>query len=132
MFDSTLEEGVVSASQCPRHGHETAVRRKLTHPLPEDVYAVRTRFTEHALKQAQRRAIAHEILALVLHHHNRSQKLAGRARAIWISRRGRKVLARTGIPPGIVERAAGVRLIVCMRTDEVITCEHATVRRRWC
>ena len=51
---------------------------------------IATRFTPHALKQAQRRGIHRHILALVLERHDRSQKVPGRGRALWIGRRGRE------------------------------------------
>ena len=93
---------------------------------------IATSFDPHALEQAQRRAVPRDTLALVLECHDRSRKVAGRARALWISRRGRQALVRAGVPPAVVDRAAGVRLIVCLHSDRVITVEHATARRRWC
>jgi hypothetical protein len=96
-----------------------------------DAFADHT-FSQHALRQAQRRGVARKIMALVLDRYDRSRKAPGGARALWISPRGRELLVHAGLAPSIVDRTAGVRLIVCTWTNVVITCEHAVRRRRWC
>lgn len=52
--------------------------------------SIATRFTPHALRQAQRRGIHHDTLALVLERHDRSQKVPGRGRALWMGDAGAK------------------------------------------
>jgi hypothetical protein len=92
---------------------------------------IATKFTWHALRQAQRRGISHETLNLVLTHNDHSQGLPGRARALWVGRRGRNRLIQAGIPITKVERLSGVRLILDTLRDEVLTVEHCLKRRRW-
>jgi hypothetical protein len=92
---------------------------------------IETRVSGHALRQSQRRGISLETLDLVLTHHDRSRKVSGRARALWIGRRARGALVRAGWPAAIVDRSAGVRAIVDMSDDVVLTVEHTTKHRRW-
>lgn len=88
-------------------------------------------FCPHSLRQARRRGISFDTLNLVLKHHDRSQKVPGLCRALWVSPRRRKSLTKSGIPAAEVERLAGVRLIISLRDDEVVTVEHAIARRHW-
>lgn len=88
-------------------------------------------FCPHALRQARRRGISFDSLDLVLKHHDRSQKLPGLCRALWVSPKRRKSLVKSGVPAAEVDRLAGVRLIICLRDDEVVTVEHALARRHW-
>jgi hypothetical protein len=92
---------------------------------------IETKVSEHALRQSQRRGISRETLDLVLTYHDRSRKLPGYARALWIGPRGRKALIRAGLPVALVERCAGVRAIVHLGQDLVLTVEHTCKRRRW-
>jgi hypothetical protein len=92
---------------------------------------IATRLSVHASRQAQRRGITFDTIDLILKNADRSQKLAGKARALWISRRGRDRLAHAGLPPSEVDRSNGVRLVLDMRDDVIVTVEHATARRCW-
>jgi hypothetical protein len=92
---------------------------------------IETKVSEHALRQSQRRGISLETLDLVLTHHDRSRKVPGYARALWIGPQGRKALVRAGLPAALVERCAGVRAIVHLGQDLVLTVEHTCKRRRW-
>jgi hypothetical protein len=93
--------------------------------------SIQTQVSEHALRQSQRRGISRETLDLVLTYHDRSRKLPGYARALWIGPRGRKALVQAGLPVAIIERCAGVRAIVDLADDLVLTVEHTCKRRRW-
>lgn len=90
-----------------------------------------TYLSDHARKQAQRRGIASQTLDLVLYHSDRSRKLPGQARALWISRRGRQRLVQGGFPASQVDRTSGVRMLVSIPDDVILTVEHATRRRHW-
>jgi hypothetical protein len=92
---------------------------------------IETKVSEHALRQAQRRGISHETLGLVLTYHDHSRKVWGYARALWIGPKGRKALVRAGLPVALVERCAGVRAIVHLGQDLVLTVEHTCKRRHW-
>ena len=85
--------------------------------------------SNHAVHQAQRRGISATTLELVLAHADRSQKLRGGACALWVSRRKRKSLTQHGLAPSDVDRTSGVRLIVSLRDDVIITVEHIMTRR---
>jgi hypothetical protein len=91
---------------------------------------IETRVSEHALRQSQRRGISRETLDLVLTYHDRSRKLPGYARALWIGLRGRKALVRAGLPVALIEHCTGVRAIVDLGEDLVLN-EHTCKRRRW-
>lgn len=93
--------------------------------------ALDVHFSRHALLQAQRRGVRAQTLRLVLEHHDRSRKVPGLCRALWISPRRRKALVQSGIAAREVERASGVRLIIHIHDDVVFTVEHTTARRRW-
>lgn len=88
-------------------------------------------FTPHALLQAQRRGISTRSLDLVLTLHDRSQKVPGLGRALWVSPKRRRSLVKSGMRAAEIDRLAGVRLIVSIRDDVVVTVEHATARRHW-
>src|SRR5262249_35495933 len=45
---------------------------------------IETKVSERALRQSQRRGISRETLDLVLSYHDRTRKLPGYARALWI------------------------------------------------
>ena len=91
-----------------------------------------TRLSSHAGLQAQRRGVAQRTLDLILRHSDRSAKLPGnKTRALWISRKGRQRLVWRGFTPAEVARASGVRLVVNIDEDLVVTVEHATARRAW-
>jgi len=92
---------------------------------------IATRLSTHAERQAQRRGITMKTLDLVLTHADRSRKLPGKARALWISRKGRDRLVWCGFAASEVARASGVRLVVDLRDDVVVTVEHAIARRAW-
>ena len=92
---------------------------------------IMTRLSNHAEQQAQRRGISARTLELVLSHSDRSQKLPGRARALWVSPRARARLVWLGFAAADVDRTSGVRLIVHTADDVVMTVEHATTRRAW-
>jgi hypothetical protein len=99
-------------------------------PLPAPAM-IEVAFTSHALLQARRRGISFRSLELVLVHHDRSQKVPGLGRALWVSPKRRKSLVKSGLPAAEVDRLAGVRLIVGIRTDAVYTVEHMLARRHW-
>jgi hypothetical protein len=92
---------------------------------------IQTQVSDHALRQSQRRGISRETLGLVLLYHDRSRKVPGYARALWIGPRGRTALVRAGLPAAMIDRCAGVRAIVDLRDDIVLTVEHTCKRRRW-
>jgi hypothetical protein len=92
---------------------------------------IATQLSFHAKAQAQRRGIAPRTLDLVLSYADRSQGLPGKARALWISRKGRDRLVCGGFAASEVDRTRGVRLIIDQRTDVVMTVEHAIARRAW-
>jgi hypothetical protein len=92
---------------------------------------ITTELSNHAERQAQRRGVAPHTLDLILNHADKSRKLPGKARALWISRRGRDRLIFSGFAPSEVDRASGVRLIVDLRDDVVTTVEHMLARRAW-
>src|SRR5262249_53559908 len=96
-----------------------------------DSQMIQANVSDHALRQSQRRGISRETLALVLLYHDRSRKVPGYARALWIGPRGRAALVRAGLPADLVERSAGVRAIVDLKDDTVLTVEHTCQRRRW-
>jgi hypothetical protein len=93
--------------------------------------SIATRISAHALKQAQRRGISQRTLEWVLLYHDRSRKLPGMSRALWIGRKGREALLRAGFAVAEIERCRGVRLIVNLVDDVVLTVEHALGRRHW-
>ena len=88
-------------------------------------------FSGHALRQARRRGISPATLALLLEHYDRSRKVGGLCRALWVSRKRRQALVYSGVPAADVDRLAGVRIIVGLHDDTVRTVEHTTTRRRW-
>jgi hypothetical protein len=88
-------------------------------------------FSRHSLVQARRRGISAVTLSLLLSHYDRSRKVPGLCRALWVSRKRRAALIRSGIPPADVDRLAGVRLIVGLQDDTIRTVEHTTTRRHW-
>jgi hypothetical protein len=92
---------------------------------------IATRLSAHAERQAQRRGIARQTLDLVLRYADRSRKLPGRARALWVSRRARGQLICSGFAPADVDRTRGIRLIVAFDDDVVTTVEHMLARRAW-
>jgi Tfp pilus assembly protein PilZ len=92
---------------------------------------IQTTISDHALRQSQRRGISRDVIELIISHNDRSQKVPGRGRAIWISPRGRDALIRAGLRVALVERSAGVRLVVHIEDDVVLTAEHCCKRRRW-
>jgi hypothetical protein len=92
---------------------------------------IETRLSAHAERQAQRRGIAMQTLDLILRHSDRSQKLPGKARALWISRKARDRLICAGFMPSEVDRARGVRIVVAVEDDVVTTVEHMLGRRAW-
>jgi hypothetical protein len=92
---------------------------------------IETRVSNHALRQSQRRGISQQTLDLVLTYYDRSRKVPGYARALWIGPRGREALIRAGIPVALIERCAGVRVIVDLAEDLILTVEHTCKRRRW-
>ncbi len=92
---------------------------------------IATYLSTHATRQAQRRGITFDTIDLVLNHADRSQKLPGNTRALWISRKGRNRLTNAGLPPANVDRSSGVRLIIAIRDDVIFTVEHTTKRRHW-
>jgi hypothetical protein len=92
---------------------------------------IATKLSEHARRQAQRRGISRETLDLVLLYHDRSRKVPGFGRALWIGRRGRDALIRAGFSVANVTRSAGVRAIVDLADDVVLTVEHSCRRRCW-
>jgi hypothetical protein len=92
---------------------------------------IETRLSRHAERQAQRRGIAPRTLDLVLRHADRSRKLPGKARALWVSRKGREQLICSGFPPSEVDRVRGVRIVVALDDDIVTTVEHMLARRAW-
>jgi hypothetical protein len=93
--------------------------------------SIETTVSEHALRQSQRRGISREVLDLVLRHSDRSRKVSGYARAIWIGPRGRRALIHAGLRTALVERCSGVRAIVHLADDIVVAVEHTCKRRRW-
>jgi hypothetical protein len=99
--------------------------------VPPPSMGIATQVSAHAVQQAQRRGVSLSTLECVLHHHDRSRKLPGMSRALWIGRKGRAALIRAGFPVAEIERCRGVRLIVSMVDDVVLTVEHALARRRW-
>jgi hypothetical protein len=92
---------------------------------------VRVEFSAHSLQQARRRGISPVTLALLVEHYDRSRKVPGLCRALWVSRRRRQAMVRSGVPAADVDRLAGVRIIVGLRDDTVRTVEHARERRHW-
>src|SRR5262245_46756657 len=55
----------------------------------------------------------------------RTARAQAYARALWIGPRGREALVRAGLPVALIERCAGVRAIVDIGEDLVLTVEHA-------
>src|SRR5262249_28018686 len=92
---------------------------------------IETRLSLHAERQAQRRGIAPQTLDLVLRHADRSRKLPGKARALWVSRKRRQRLISSGFPPSVVDRVRGVGIRIAIDYDVVMTVEHMLVRRAW-
>jgi hypothetical protein len=92
---------------------------------------IETRLSTHAARQAQRRGVAHQTLQLVLTYADRSRKLPGKARALWVSRKGRERLICSGFPPNEIDRTRGVRIVVALDDDIVTTVEHMLARRAW-
>ena len=92
---------------------------------------INTRLSNHAERQAQRRGVTPQTLDLILTHADKSRKLPGKARALWISRKARERLTWAGFAPSEVDRASGVRLVVDIQDDVVTTVEHMLARRAW-
>jgi hypothetical protein len=92
---------------------------------------IETRLSAHAERQAQRRGVASQTLDLILNHADRSQKLPGKARALWVSRKARERLVWSGFTASEVDRTRGVRIIVALDDDIVTTVEHMLARRAW-
>jgi hypothetical protein len=92
---------------------------------------IETRLSTHAERQAQRRGVAPQTLDLILRYADRSQKLPGKARALWVSRKARARLICTGFPPSEVDRTRGVRIVIALDEDIVTTVEHMLARRAW-
>jgi hypothetical protein len=86
--------------------------------------------SQRAAHQAQRRGISSNTVELVFAHADRSRKLRGGARAVWVLRRKRAALTQHGFAPSAVERIGGVRLIVSTEGDLIITIEHMLTRQR--
>jgi hypothetical protein len=85
---------------------------------------IETHISPHAERQAQRRGITPRTLDLILTHADRSRKLPGKARALWMSRKARTQLICSGLPPSEVDRTRGVRLVIALEDDVVMTVEH--------
>ena len=103
-------------------------------PHSKDLLVARAtiaRLSAHAQQQAQRRGVARQTLDLVLKHADRSRKLPGRARALWVSPRARQRLISSGLAPSDVDRTRGVRIVVALDDDIVMTVEHMLARRAW-
>ena len=92
---------------------------------------IEKRLSMHAERQAQRRGIARNTLGLILRHADRSRKLPGKARALWVSPKARDRLIWSGLPTNEVERTRGVRLVVALEGYVVVTVEHMLRRRAW-
>jgi hypothetical protein len=92
---------------------------------------IETRLSPHAERQAQRRGVSTRTLELVLRHADRSQKLPGKARALWVSRKARERLICCGFPPSEIGRTRGIRIVVAIDDDIVKTVEHMLARRAW-
>lgn len=92
---------------------------------------IETRLSLHAERQAQRRGVARRTLDLILAHADRSHKLPGRARALWVSPKARNRLVFSGFSPDEVDRTRGVRIVVAIDEDIVTTVEHMLARRAW-
>jgi hypothetical protein len=92
---------------------------------------IETRLSLHAERQAQRRGVARRTLDLILAYADRSHKLPGRARALWVSPKARSRLIFSGFSPDEVDRTRGVRIIVAIDDDTVTTVEHMLARRAW-
>jgi hypothetical protein len=92
---------------------------------------IETRLSLHAELQAQRRGIAARTLDLILAHADRSRKLPGKARALWVSPKARSQLIRSGFQPSDVDRTRGVRIVVAIDDDIITTVEHMLARRAW-
>jgi hypothetical protein len=127
-----LSSRLVKSSPPPSNtGVPKAGMVAIQRPTEGMTMSIQTQVSEHALRQSQRRGISRETLDLVLTYHDRSRKLPGYARALWIGPRGRKALVQAGLPVAIIERCAGVRAIVDLADDLVLTVEHTCKRRRW-
>jgi hypothetical protein len=92
---------------------------------------IETQLSAHAERQAQRRGITRRTLDLVLTHADRSRKLPGKARALWVSPKARDQLICSGLPSSEVDRTRGVRLVIALDDDVVMTVEHMLGRRAW-
>jgi len=92
---------------------------------------IETRLSTHAERQAQRRGVAPQTLDLILAHADRSRKLPGKARALWVSRKARERLIYSGFRPSEVDRTRGVRIVIALDDDVVTTVEHMLARRAW-
>lgn len=92
---------------------------------------IETHISRHAERQAQRRGITRRTLDLILTYADRSRKLPGRARALWLSRKAREQLICSGFAPSEVDRTRGVRLVIALDEDVVMTIEHMLGRRAW-
>lgn len=92
---------------------------------------IATQMSAHAERRAQRRGITPRTLDLVLTHADRSRKLPGKARALWMSRKARNQLNSSGLPHSEVDRTRGVRLVIALEDDVVMTVEHMLGRRAW-
>lgn len=90
---------------------------------------IETRLSAHAKQQAQRRGITRSTLDLILRHGDRSRKLPGNARARWVSPKGRDQLIWAGLPSSEVDRTRGIRLVLALEGDVIVTVEHMLWRR---
>lgn len=79
---------------------------------------------------AQRRGIASNTLEMDFAYADRARKLRGGARAVWVSRRKCAALTQHGFAPSAVDRTDGVRLIVSIEGDVIITIEQMLTWRR--
>lgn len=80
--------------------------------------------TDHAADRMQRRGVAGDSVALVLAHADRRVAAGSGAVALSITRRQRQNLCERGLAPALLDRTAGLILLLSRETGAVITVMH--------
>ena len=85
--------------------------------------------SNHASARMQQRGVNHRALGFVLDNADKSEFVGSGCREQWISRRHLSRLRRRGADGHLIERAAGVSIVVS-NDDMIVTVFHKTERTR--
>lgn len=87
------------------------------------------RMTNHAVCRMQQRGMTKSTLSFVLENADRDKFVGAGCREHWISRKHLKRLRRNGVGSRLVERSAGI-VVLISADGAIITVFHKTVRSR--